>query len=140
MRIMSTISGGCQCGAVRYETEATPLFAVHCQCADCKKSSGAGHVTAAAFPAGTVTFTGERKAYTSTADSGATVTREFCLECGGRLTFRSTGMPGMLAIVAGSLDDPGVITPTIAVYNKRHVAWDHLDPALPVFDAVPPRN
>lgn len=137
---MTRITGGCQCGAVRYETEAAPMFAVHCQCTDCKKSSGAGHVTAAGFPAGTVNFSGQVKAYSSTADSGATVTREFCPDCGGRLTFRSTSMPAMLAITAGSLDDPSVISPSVAVYNKRHAGWDHLDPALPVFDVMPPAS
>lgn len=137
---MANISGGCQCGAVRYQTDQAPMFALHCQCTDCKRSSGAGHVTAAAFPAGTVTFTGAPKAFSSTADSGATVTREFCPECGGRLTFRSTSMPGMIAVTAGSMDDPNAIAPTVAVYNKRHVSWDHLEPGLQVFEVMPLRG
>lgn len=59
--------------------------------------------------------------------------------CGGRLTFQSSGIANMIAIMAGSMDDPGKITPVIAVYNKRHVAWDHLDPAPPVAEAAPQR-
>ncbi len=137
---MGKITGSCQCGAVRYEVEADPMFALHCQCLDCKKSSGAGHITAAAFPAEAVRVTGTTKAFASPTDSGATATREFCPECGGRISFRSSAMPGMLALTAGSMDDPGAITPVIAVYHKRHVAWDHLDPSLPVADTVPPRG
>ena len=136
---MGKITGSCQCGAVRYEVEADPMFALHCQCLDCKKSSGAGHITAAAFPAEAVRVTGTTKAFASPTDSGATATREFCPECGGRLTFRSTGMPGLVLLLAGSMDDPALIKPTGAIYNKRHLAWDYLDPSLNVADAMPPR-
>jgi hypothetical protein len=135
---MSKITGGCQCGAIRYETNSEPVFAGHCQCNDCKKASGSGHVTAAGFPETAVRMTGTPKEYVSTADSGGTVRRGFCPECGGRLTFRSTSMPGMVMLLAGSMDDPGAISPTIAVYNKRHVAWDALDPSLLVTEEMPP--
>jgi hypothetical protein len=137
---MVHITGGCQCGAVRYETDADPVFAGHCQCNDCKKSSGAGHVTGAAFPAAAVKITGKLKGYSSKADSGGTATREFCPECGSRVSFRSTSMPGMVILTAGTMDNPGAINPGMVVYNKRHVAWDHFDPGTPVFDTVPPRN
>ena len=135
---MAKISGGCQCGSIRYETDADPVFAAHCQCNDCKKASGGGHATAAAFPDATVTFTGKAKAYASKTDSGATAMREFCPECGGRLTFRSSNMPGMVLLMAGSMDEPAMIKPTGAIYNKRHVAWDHLDPSLNVAETMPP--
>ena len=136
---MAKFTGGCQCGGIRYQADADPVFAAHCQCNDCKKASGTGHATAAAFPDAAVTFTGKAKAFTTTTDAGAKATREFCPECGGRLTFRSTSMPGMVLLMAGSLDDPGAIKPTGAIYNKRHLGWDHLDPSLNIAEAMPPR-
>ena len=135
---MAKLTGGCQCGAVRYEAEGEPAFAAHCQCVDCKKSSGAGHVTAAAFPEGAVKFTGKTKAYASKADSGGQASREFCPECGGRLVYRSSNFAGMVLLMAGSLDDPSRITPGAALYDKRHVSWDHFDPALPRPPEMPP--
>jgi hypothetical protein len=137
---MTKITGGCQCGAVRYEITAEPMVALHCECLDCKKSSGSGHITAGAFPADAVHITGTLKGYSSPADSGAMTTRSFCPECGGRISFRSNGIPGMVAITAGSMDDPGAITPSIAVYHKRHVGWDHIDPSLPVAETAPQRG
>lgn len=137
---MAKISGGCQCGAVRYETTADPAFAAHCQCTDCKKSGGGGHASAVAFQDAEVAFTGTSKGYSSTTDSGGTATRNFCPECGGRLTFRSTNMPGMVLLMAGSMDDMSLITPAMAIYGKHHVGWDYIDPALPVFDGMPPRG
>ena len=135
---MPKITGGCQCGAVRYEATGDAIFAGHCQCGDCRKSSGAAHVTGAAFPDAAVKFTGNLKGYSSKAESGGMATREFCPICGGRVSFRSTNMPGMVILLAGTMDDLGAITPAMAVYGKRHVAWDHLDPALPVFETMPP--
>jgi hypothetical protein len=136
---MAKITGGCQCGGIRYETDAEPVFAAHCQCSDCKKSSGAGHATAAGFPESAVSFSGKPKSYASRSDSGATATREFCPDCGGRLTFRSTGMPGLVLLLAGSMDDPDRIKPTGAIYGKRHLAWDYLDPSLNIAEAMPPQ-
>ncbi len=136
---MAKLTGGCQCGAVRYETEADPVFAAHCECNDCKKASGAGHATAAGFPEAAVKFTGKAKAYASPTDSGGTATREFCPECGGRISFRSSNMPGLVLLMAGSLDTPAAIAPTFSVYNKRHVAWDQFDPKQPAFETAPPR-
>jgi hypothetical protein len=36
-------TGGCACGAVRYEISAEPIFMNHCQCRDCQRASGTGH-------------------------------------------------------------------------------------------------
>ena len=135
---MAKMTGGCQCGAVRYEAEGDVAFSAHCQCVDCKKSSGAGHVTAAAFPEAAVTFSGKTKSYASKADSGVDVSRDFCPECGGRLALRSPNFAGMVLLMAGSLDDPSGVSPGAALYEKHHVAWDYFDPALPRPPGMPP--
>ena len=135
---MMTMTGGCQCGAVRYEASGDPAFAAHCQCADCKKSSGAGHVTAAGFPESAVKFTGAVKTYASKTDSGVEARRDFCPICGGRIAFRSDTFAGMVLLMAGSLDDPSPIKPAAALYEKRHAEWDYFDPALPRPEGMPP--
>ena len=136
---MAKLTGGCQCGAVRYEADGPAAFAAHCQCSDCKKSSGAGHVTAAGWPESAVIFTGETKTYASKADSGVMARRDFCPKCGGRIAFRSDTFAGMVLLMAGSLDDPSEIAPGAALYEKRHAAWDHFDPALPRPPGMPPQ-
>lgn len=55
-----TYIGGCACGAIRYQTQATPVFQNHCQCRDCQKRSGTGHGSYLTFPRrADVTVTGE---------------------------------------------------------------------------------
>ena len=36
-------TGGCACGAIRYEISAEPIAMNDCQCRDCQRTSGAGH-------------------------------------------------------------------------------------------------
>jgi hypothetical protein len=48
-------------------------------------------------------------------------------------------MPDIFTIRAASLDDTSRYKPQLVSYNSRGYAWDHLDPALPKFDKMPPR-
>ena len=133
-----TIKGGCQCGAVRYEISGEPRVVGHCHCIDCQKANGAGHVTHALFQQDEIKIEGKTAEYASRADSGATVTRSFCSVCGGRLFGRSTSMPGMVTVQVGSMDDPNIVEPSMAVYARTRPHWDHMDATMPSFEAMPP--
>ena len=104
---MSTsLTGGCQCGAVRYECSAEPLFTGNCHCRDCQKATGGAYVPAFAVPVQSVKITGDVKYYESRSDSGNTFSRGFCPTCGGRVFGKTSGFPQFILITAGSLDDP----------------------------------
>jgi hypothetical protein len=45
-----TIAGGCACGAVRYETDATPVAMFNCHCRDCQRASGSGYAAILVVP------------------------------------------------------------------------------------------
>lgn len=129
----TTYQGGCLCGAVRYEIAAEPMFGGHCQ-----RETGTGHASFMAFPADAVKLSGALSYYESTADSGNRVRRGFCPTCSSSITARSSGMPEMTTIPAGSLDDPSVFEPGFVVYTSRGHAWDRIDPALQSFPKMPP--
>ncbi len=130
-------TGGCLCGAVRYESSAKPLMIGNCHCRDCQKSSGAPFVTAMAVPARALKIAGEVKYYAVQADSGNTFSRGFCPACGSRLFARSGGRPELALITAATLDDPGAFPPTMNFYVSSAQPWDHLDPALAKFEKMP---
>jgi hypothetical protein len=134
----TTYRGGCLCGAIRYEIAAEPMFAGQCQCLDCQHETGGGHTSFMAFPADAVKLTGTPRFYESKADSGNLVGRGFCANCGSPVIGRSSGLPHMRTISAGSLDDPSVFKPGFLVYTSRAQAWDRVDPALPSFPKMPP--
>jgi hypothetical protein len=66
-------------------------------------------------------------------------TRGFCPTCGSPVYLMFAAMPDLFTIHAASLDDPGRYQPQMVTYRVRGYTWDHLDPALPKFDKMPPR-
>lgn len=135
---MSGFTGGCHCGAVRYACNAEPQVAGHCQCHDCRRTSGTGHASHMMVPADAVTFEGRAKGYDAPAASGNLVTRRFCANCGAPVYSTNTGFPGAVFLRASSLDDPAHFKPQMVVWAASAPAWDHVDPALPSFAHNPP--
>jgi hypothetical protein len=131
-------SGGCACGAIRFEVVGEPIFQNHCQCRDCQRQSGTGHGSYLTFPRGGVTQTGDAKLWDIAADSGNVKTRAFCPECGSPVYMTFAAMPDVFTVHAASLDDPGRFAPQVVTYAARGHAWDHLDTLLPAFDKMPP--
>lgn len=135
---MTKYSGGCACGAVRYETDADPIMAGHCQCTKCQTLSGAGHVTFAAFPAAAVKVTGQLVPWNYTADSGNTATRNRCAVCGTQVTGGTSGMPDLMGLNLTTMDDASGITPGMVFFHSKAQPWDSVDPKLPTFPGMPP--
>lgn len=130
-------TGGCACGAVRYETHSEPVFENHCQCIDCQKRSGTGHGSYLTFPQKTdVRITGKVSQWSVTADSGHDKHYAFCAACGTPLYVTFDAMPAPIAIHATSLDDPRQFKPQALTYSIRGHAWDAIDPALRKFERM----
>jgi len=132
-------SGGCACGAVRYECNADPIAAGHCQCRACQRDSdsGTGHGSHIMLPKAASTVTGDVKFYDSPADSGNIVSRGFCPTCGTSVLSHNSGMPDMMAVRAASLDDPSLFEPMLVVFTESAQPWDTLDEDLPSFPKMP---
>ena len=130
-------TGGCACGAIRYEISGEPVFSNHCQCRDCQRESGTGHGSYLTFLRQGVKLQGEAQHWDMVADSGNVKTRAFCPTCGLAVYLTFAAMPDFIAVRAASLDDPGRYKPQAVTYGVRGHAWDHLDPALQKFDKMP---
>ena len=118
------LTGGCLCGAVRYECSAKPMMTGNCHCRDCQKSSGAPFVTAMAVPASALKISGDVKYYEIKADSGNAFSRGFCPECGARLFAKSSGMPSSLSDHRGKPDDPSQFRPAMDfIFSAPLIIW-----------------
>lgn len=131
------LTGGCMCGAVRYKCSAEPMATGNCHCRDCQQAGGGAFVSALAMPADAVKITGEVKYFDVATDSGNTSSRGFCPECGAWVFGGSTGMPGLMTVMAGSLDDPDRFAPGMNIFASSARPWARMDPALPKFEKMP---
>ena len=133
------LTGGCACGAIRYESSTQPLMVVNCHCRDCQRSSGAGSSTGVVVPADSLTLLkGTPKYYRVTAESGNTAHRGFCSECGSPLFAGNSHNPHVVALKIGSLDDPSWFQPQMDIFVSDAQPWDQMNPAIPKFEQYPP--
>jgi hypothetical protein len=131
-------TGGCACGAIRFEIAGEPLGQNHCQCRDCQRISGTGHGSYMGFLRADMRLTGQPKGWDLLDDNGNGKTQVFCPTCGAPLYITFAVMPDFLALHAASLDDPSRFRPQMVTYTVRGHAWDQLDPSLPTFERMPP--
>ncbi|MEO0962788.1 MAG: GFA family protein [Pseudomonadota bacterium] len=126
------LTGGCSCGAVRYEISAAQINAGICHCADCQRHSGAPFVVwlgidpkSFKLTQGTVTeFASSRWA-----------SRGFCSACGSTLTYRVNDNKDEIDISGGSLDDPSAAAPGFQIFKKDSPRFMRgLDETLPEKD------
>lgn len=130
--------GGCACGAIRYEARGEPVFQNHCQCRDCQRRSGGGHGSYLTFSGrADVVTTGEAAVWSVVADSGNEKSHAFCATCGAPVYLTFSAMPDLVAVHAGSLDEPERFKPQAVTYATRGLDWDRIDPSLPAFPTMP---
>ncbi|HXS08330.1 MAG TPA: GFA family protein [Rhizomicrobium sp.] len=128
-------TGGCLCGALRYEAEGEPLYAGHCYCSDCQKASGSGFIPFMGFAAGRVRFQGESSMYVSKAANGGDAHRNFCPRCSSLVFGGVAGESHSFTIYCGSLDDPSLFEPKIAIFARSRPDWAVIPPGVTVYDA-----
>lgn len=113
-------TGGCQCGAVRYESSGEPQALYVCHCAECRKQSASAFGMSLLVPrSGFRVAKGEPKYWTRLANSGRRVDCAFCPDCGSRLWHEREGIADTITLKAGSLDDPVDMAEAIHIWVSR---------------------
>ncbi len=128
---MATFTGGCQCGAVRYQAVGEPIATRICLCRDCQRITGGAGTVLAFFATEAVTIEGEPASFPTVAESGNIVRRRFCATCGTPLFSGADVRPHLIGIRVGSLDDPSAVSPETIIWTESAPAWAHLNPNLP---------
>lgn len=131
-------TGGCACGAIRYECSTEPVMSLNCHCRDCQRASGSAYASAIVVPTASFQLLkGTPKYHSVKADSGHTTSRGFCPECGSPVLGKIAEEPDIMVIQAGSLDDPSWFQPAMDIYTSRAQPWDFMNPALQKFEKEP---
>jgi hypothetical protein len=122
-------SGGCLCGAVRFETDAASLFCVHDHCEWCRRAHGAAFVTWIGFrqDAFTIARGDALRWYASSAKSE----RGFCTTCGTTIFYRSELAAGEIHVALACVDDQTPFTPDAHIFWEARVPWCSFSDDLP---------
>ena len=123
------VTGGCLCGAVRYEASGQPVYIPYCYYKSCRRATGAPVVVRVVFPRENVGFTkGERKVY----QSSPGVQRAFCAQCGTPLTWEGKwGGITRIEIYISTLDDPEAFVPDRHTFLDQGIGWFRISDDLP---------
>lgn len=121
------ITGGCMCGACRYEAAGDMLWTAYCHCRDCQRAASADYVSWFGMQRAGVTWVGLRQEF----ESSPGIIRSFCKACGSPLSFESHVFPDETHFYAPSLDDLTIYRP------KGHVFWSERVPWLSIIDDLP---
>ncbi len=133
-------TGGCQCGAVRYEITAEPLTLYACHCTDCQKQSASAFGMTFRIKDESLEITkGTTREWHTVADSGNEKVAHFCGDCGTRLYNAPARHPGALSIKAGTLDDTSWLKPVGSVWTRSAQPWVAI-PASPLNHETQPES
>jgi len=115
------LTGGCQCGAVRFRVAGPPRHTSICHCRMCQKATGGLSGPYASFPAAALIWTrGRRKTFRSS----DAIARGFCGDCGTPLTFEAASGEGdHIALTIGAFDDPSSLRPQRQIMTADRIAW-----------------
>ena len=127
------LTGGCGCGAVRYEIDAPLTSAGYCHCTRCQRRTGAAASANGGVEPGSFRVVGGEDRLRAWRPEGGWE-KCFCGECGSALFSRDPSDPQRVGIRLGTLDgDPGV-RPSYHQFVTYAAPWEPLpDDGLPRF-------
>ena len=128
------ITGGCLCGAVRYEATERLSKGVVCHCRVCQRTAGSAFEEIVKFPRTAFRFTkGEPKRYRSS----SIMEKCFCPHCGSPLTDQylvwknARCNPDTVFVLIGTLDKPEAVSIVSHAGVESQLPWVHFDDGLP---------
>jgi hypothetical protein len=125
------LTGGCLCGAVRFEVTEPPVTAVYCHCTRCQRRTGTAAAASARLAPGSLRIvSGEGLVRSYVPEEG--FAKDFCSACGGALWSRHPRDPDLISVRMGAFDaDPG-IRPSARQYVDYAAPWEPIpDDGLP---------
>ena len=115
------LTGGCQCGALRWEVRRAPVTFYACHCSQCRRQSGSAHGLSLIVPAeGFVVVRGAAAAWSRPAAGGGEMVCRFCPACGARAAHLRAGRA---SVKAGGLDDPGALRLAGRIWTEGAPDW-----------------
>lgn len=121
---MKNREAACSCGQLRLTCLGDPVRVSMCHCLECQRRTGSPFGVQAWYPREQVLpAKGVAKRYERQANSGRTVTFNFCAECGGTVFWVAELRPDLIAVAVGMFADPEFERPSLSVWESRQHPW-----------------
>lgn len=118
------LTGGCQCGEIRYDIVGTPTSLVVCHCTDCQRQSGGAFGMGLIVDQADFRLTrGTPKSLTSTSEAGRAKLGAFCPDCGTRIYHKAERRKGTVWVKPGTLDDTRWLKPSRHIWTGSKQPW-----------------
>lgn len=135
---MTNHTGRCLCGSIRYEFSVEPIMAGVCHCKNCQRQAGSAFSTLYGVPRADFQMTGTPSVYKdSDTDSGNTVERYFCGNCGSPIYSAIASQPDVIFLKTGTLDDTEGFAPQFQVFCESKQDWIALVEGVPAIPRGP---
>lgn len=113
------LTGGCQCGAIRFAMSKAPARISICHCRMCQKATGSPFASLADIEHEHFTWT---RGKPSTFQSSSIALRDFCPACGTPMGYRLIDGP-KIEIMTGTFDRPDRVNPTRQFGTESRLGW-----------------
>ncbi len=134
------LTGGCQCGALRYEIRAEPLSVYVCHCTECQKQSASAFSMSVMVPRDSLVYSkGKPRRFERTADSGRVIASDMCETCGVRPVNHPLANDKVSILKPGTLDDTSWLHPVGHIWTRSAQPWVPI-PADSVIDEGHPSD
>jgi len=134
----SKFTGGCQCGAIRYEVTGAPKRLVVCHCSNCQRQSGSAFgMTVVVSEADFRLTKGNLKTYASKSAAGREKLGTFCPECGTRIYHKLELRKGAVSVKPGTLDDTSWLKPEMHLWTSRKQPWVIVPDGVEAYEKQP---
>ena len=133
------LSGGCQCGGVRYEITAKPLTVYVCHCTECQRQSGSAFALSLAVARDALAVVkGAPAKWRRVVASERVIWCFFCSDCGARLFHNPEHNPKATIVKPGTLDDTTWLKPMGHIWTRSAQPWVRIPPDMVNYEAQPP--
>ena len=119
---MTTLTGGCLCGAVSFDVEDDFRLFQLCHCTQCQKTTGTAHASNLFTDPKNIRWRSGEDAIARYDVEGRSITNAFCRHCGSRMPFLSKS-GHVLAVPAGSLDGTPSKKPEANIFWPERAGW-----------------
>ncbi len=130
--------GKCLCGRVQYTFTHRLSGLDVCHCKNCQRQSGASFVPFLAIPLAALQVAGSPKTFMDDdTESGKTVARYFCGDCGSPLYVIVEAAPNTAYVAVGTLDDTRDLTPKCHGWTASKQEWTCIGDSAPQHEFEP---